>query len=61
MTRKTLEILRPAKREYGSELKKGDESFHTQSLYKREVQPAINPAMASSRKGPSSDNIPGFF
>ena len=36
-------------------------SFHTHSLYRREVHPAINPAMASSRNGPSFDNIPGFF
>src|SRR5665647_2936105 len=58
---KILEILRFSEREYCCKLEQRDKSFHTHSLYNREVQPAINPAIASSRNGPSIDKIPGFF
>ena len=58
---KQFQILRLPKRKDSRKLQEGYKGSHTHSLYNREVQPAINPATASSRKGPSVERIPGFF
>ncbi len=58
---KKRKVLRFSQREDGGELEEGEEGAHRHSLYRREVQPAIRPATASSRNGPRRARMPGFF
>ena len=58
---KLIEVLRFPEREDGGKLQEGEDGAHRHSLYRREVQPAIRPATASSRNGPRRARMPGFF